>query len=405
MIILVLNCGSSSLKYQILDMKSENDYSLLAKGLVERIGQDNGDISHRVTGKDKYEVSLPIPNHTEGIKNVLDLLIDPLHGVIKSLSDINAVGHRVAHGGDLFKKSEIIHSEVIEGIEKCCVLAPLHNPANLLGIKAVRALMSEVPQVAVFDTSFHQTMPEKAYMYGIPYEYYVRDKVRRYGFHGTSHKFVAQKAAKLAGLDFGNPKSVTCHLGNGSSITAILNGESVDTSMGFTPVEGVIMGTRCSNIDAGILTYLETKYEMDAKGINSLINKKSGFLGVSGLSSDARDVENAAEEGHGRAILTLDMFRYDVLKYIGAYAAAMNGVDLVVFTGGIGENDPVSREAICKDLAYLGVDFNSDINKGLRGKDVILTKDGSKVKVATVTTNEELVIAKDTMNLVLEDTK
>ena len=228
---------------------------------------------------------------------------------------------------------------------------------------------------------------------------------RRYGFHGTSHKFVAQKAAKLAGLDFGNSKIATCHLGNGSSITAILNGESVDTSMGFTPVEGVIMGTRCGNIDAGILTYLETKYEMDAKGINSLINKKSGFLGVSGLSSDARDVENAAEEGHGRAILTLDMFRYDVLKYIGAYAAAMNGVDLVVFTGGIGENDPVSREAICKDLAYLGVDFNSDINKGLRGKDVILTKDGSKVKVATVTTNEELVIAKDTMNLVLEDTK
>ena len=239
-------------------------------------------------------------------------------------------------------------------------------------------------------------------MYAFPYEYYVRDKVRRYGFQGTSHKFVAQKGAKLAGLDFNNTKIITCHLGNGSSITAIKNGESVDTSMGFTPVEGVIMGTRCGNIDAGILTYLESKYEMDSKGINNLINKQSGFLGVSGLSSDARDVENAAEEGHGRAILTLDMFRYDVLKYIGAYAAAMNGVDLVVFTGGIGENDPVSREAICNELTYIGVDFDASVNKGLRGKDVILTKNGSKVKVATITTNEELVIAKETMMLVSE---
>lgn len=400
MIILVLNCGSSSLKYQVLDMKSESDYSLLAKGLVERIGQEAGDISHRVTGKDKYEIRLPIPNHTEGIKNVLDLLIDPLHGVIKSLSDINAVGHRVAHGGDLFKKSEIIHSEVIEGIEKCCELAPLHNPANLLGIKAIRSLMPEVPQVAVFDTSFHQTMPDKAFMYGIPYEYYVRDKVRRYGFHGTSHKFVAQKAAKLAGLDFDNSKIITCHLGNGSSIAAVLNGKSVDTSMGFTPVEGVLMGTRCGNVDAGILTYLAAKYEMSGDDINALINKQSGFLGVSGLSSDARDVENAAEEGHGRAILTLDIFRYGVLKYIGAYAAAMNGVDLIVFTGGIGENDPVSREEICKNLSYLGVNFDAGVNAGLRGKDVILTKADSKVKVATVTTNEELVIAKETMFLV-----
>jgi acetate kinase len=295
MIILVLNCGSSSLKYQVLDMKSESDYSLLAKGLVERIGLESGEITHRVTGKDKYVIVDPIPNHTEGIKKVLDLLISKENGVVKSLSEINAVGHRVAHGGDLFNSSKVIHSEVIEGIEKCCELAPLHNPANLLGIKAVRALLPEVPQVAVFDTSFHQTMPEYAYMYAIPYEYYVRDKVRRYGFHGTSHKFVAEKSAKLAGLDFNNSKIITCHLGNGGSVTAIKNGKSVDTSMGFTPVEGVVMGTRCGNIDAGIITFLQKKYELSNSEINDVINKKSGFLGISGISSDARDVENGAQ--------------------------------------------------------------------------------------------------------------
>ena len=400
MIILVLNCGSSSLKYQVLDMKSESDYSLLAKGLVERIGLDEGVITHQVIGEEKHKVGTPIPNHTEGIKCVLDLLVDSDNGVLKSLSEIEAVGHRVAHGGDLFNSSKIIHSEVIEGIEQCCKLAPLHNPANLLGIMAIRSLMPEVVQVATFDTSFHQTMPEHAYMYAIPYEYYVKDKVRRYGFHGTSHKFVAEKAAKLAGLDINNSKIVTCHLGNGSSITAIKNGESVDTSMGFTPAEGILMGTRCGNVDAGVLTYLQSKYGLDAKGLNDLINKESGFLGISGLSSDARDVENAAEEGHHRANLTLEMLRYQILKYIGSYAAAMNGLDLVVFTGGMGENDPVSREAISKNLAYLGVDFNCEINKGLKGKDVILTNPGSKVVVATVTTNEELVIAKETMALI-----
>lgn len=399
MIILVLNCGSSSLKYQVLDMKSESDYSLLAKGLVERIGLESGEITHRVTGKDKYVIVDPIPNHTEGIKKVLDLLISKENGVVKSLSEINAVGHRVAHGGDLFNSSKVIHSEVIEGIEKCCELAPLHNPANLLGIKAVRALLPEVPQVAVFDTSFHQTMPEYAYMYAIPYEYYVRDKVRRYGFHGTSHKFVAEKSAKLAGLDFNNSKIITCHLGNGGSVTAIKNGKSVDTSMGFTPVEGVVMGTRCGNIDAGIITFLQKKYELSNSEINDVINKKSGFLGISGISSDARDVENGAAEGNNRAQLTLDMFRYSVLKYIGAYAAAMNGVDLIVFTGGIGENDPDSREFICKNCSFLGIDFNENINKGLRGKDTILTNPGSKVIVTTVTTDEELVIAQETMKL------
>ncbi len=400
MIVFVLNCGSSSLKYQILDMKSESDYSLIAKGMVERIGQDNGEISHRVTGKDKYVVNEPIPNHTEGIKKVLDLLIAPDHKVLNSLSEIEAVGHRVAHGGDLFNSSKIVHSEVIEGIKKCCELAPLHNPANLLGIQAIRDLMPGIPQVAVFDTSFHQTMPEHAYMYAIPYEYYIGDKIRRYGFHGTSHKYVAQKGAKLAGIDFNNSKIITCHLGNGSSIAAIKNGESIDTSMGFTPVEGILMGTRCGNVDAGILTYLQSKYDMSAQEMNDLINKKSGFLGVSGLSSDARDVENAAEEGHERANLTLDMLRYGILKYIGSYAAALNGVDMIIFTGGMGENDPVSREIICKQLTYLGVDFNVDVNKGLKGKDMILTTPESKTVVATITTNEELVIAKETMTLV-----
>ena len=398
MIILVLNCGSSSLKYQVLDMKNESEYSLLAKGLVERIGLEMGEITHRVPEKDKYVIDKPIPDHTEGIKSVLDLLVDPEHGVLKSLGEINAVGHRVAHGGDLFSASALIHSEVIEGIEKCCELAPLHNPANLLGIMAVRSLMPEIPQVAVFDTSFHQTMPEHAFMYAIPYEYYVLDKIRRSGFHGTSHKFVAEKSAKLAGLDFNNSKIITCHLGNGGSVTAIHNGKSVDTSMGFTPVEGVVMGTRCGNIDAGVVTYIQKKYDLDNKGISDVLNKKSGFLGVSGVSSDARDIEGAAAEGNHRAQLALDMFRYSVLKYIGAYAAAMNGVDLIVFTGGIGENDPAVREYISRGCSFLGIDFNSEANN-VRGKDTILTNPGSKVVVTTVTTNEELVIAQETMKL------
>lgn len=399
MIVLVLNCGSSSLKYQVLDMKNESDYSLLAKGLVERIGLEMGDITHSVTGKEKHKVHQPIPTHTEGIKGVLDLLTDPEHGVLKSLADIEAVGHRVAHGGEYFNTSKLIDASVIEGIEKCCELAPLHNPANLLGIKAVETLMPNVPQVAVFDTSFHQTMPDYSYMYAIPYEYYSKYKIRRYGFHGTSHKFVAQKGAALAGLDFENSKIITCHLGNGGSVTAVMNGKSVDTSMGFTPVEGVVMGTRCGNVDAGVVTYIQDKENLDSKGINAVLNKMSGFLGVSGVSSDARDIEGAAAEGNKRAALAMDMFKYSVLKYIGAYSAVMNGVDLIVFTGGIGENDPYVREYISKGCSYLGIDFNPEANDGLRGKDAILTKEGSKVVVAAITTNEELVIARDTMRL------
>ena len=396
--ILVLNCGSSSLKYQVLDMKNEKEYSLLAKGLVERIGLEVGIITHKVPGKENYVVEKEIPNHTEGIKDVLELLVDADKGVLKSLGEINAVGHRVAHGGDLFSESAVIHSEVIEGIEKCCELAPLHNPANLLGIKAVRSLMPEIPQVAVFDTSFHQTMPDYAYMYAIPYEYYVVDKVRRYGFHGTSHKFVAKKGAEMFGVDLNNSKIITCHLGNGGSVTAILNGKSVDTSMGFTPVEGVVMGTRCGDVDAGIVTFLQSKYDLDVKGVNDVLNKKSGFLGVSGVSSDARDIEAAAKEGNHRAQLAMEMFRYRVKKFIGAYAAAMNGVDMIVFTGGIGENDISVREDVCTGCSFLGIDFDSEANN-VRGEDRIITKPGSKVIVTTVTTNEELVIAQDTMRL------
>ncbi|OJV18767.1 MAG: acetate kinase [Bacteroidetes bacterium 41-46] len=400
MIILVLNCGSSSLKYQVLDMQSESDFKLLAKGLVERIGLDMGILSHRVEGRDKFETETPIQNHTIGIKKVLDILIDEKLGVLKSLSEINAVGHRVAHGGELFKQSTLINADVIEGIKKLCELAPLHNPANLLGIEAVLSLMPNVPQVAVFDTSFHQTMPDYAYMYAIPYELYTEHKIRRYGFHGTSHKFVAKKACDLAGLDFENSKVITCHLGNGSSITAIKNGKSVDTSMGFTPLEGLIMGTRSGDIDAGIITYIMERENLDAAGINALLNKKSGFLGVFGKSSDARDIESAASQGDKRAMLALNLLYYRVLKYIGSYTAVMSGCDLIVFTGGIGENDPHIREMVGTHLEFLGVEFNKDANNGVRGKDVILTKETSKVKIATVTTNEELVIAQDTMKLV-----
>lgn len=400
MIVLVINCGSSSLKYQVLDMRSDNDYSLLAKGLVERIGLEKGEITHRPSGKDKVVISKPVPDHTEGIKSVLELLTDPEHGVLKSLAEIEAVGHRVAHGGELFPESCVIDAKVIEGIESLCDLAPLHNPANLLGIRAVSKLMPEIPQVAVFDTSFHQTMPDYAYMYAIPYECYEKYRVRRYGFHGTSHKFVAGRACEFLGMDINNSRIITCHLGNGGSVTAVKDGKSVDTSMGFTPLEGVVMGTRCGNIDAGAVTFLQEKYGLDVNGISGLLNKKSGFLGVSGVSSDCRDIMSAAESGNRRAALAMEMFYHSVRKYIGAYSAVMGGLDVIVFTGGIGENDSDARREICSTLGYLGVDFDEAANKGVRGEDKLLTRPDSKVKVLTLSTNEELVIARDTMNLV-----
>lgn len=399
MIVLVINCGSSSLKYQVLDMRSDNDYTLLAKGLVERIGLEMGEVTHRPSGKDKLVISKPVPDHTEGIKSVLGLLTDPGHGVLKSLDQIEAVGHRVAHGGELFPESCVVDDKVMEGIRSLCELAPLHNPANLLGIEAVKKLLPQVPQVAVFDTSFHQTMPDYAYMYAIPYECYEKLHVRRYGFHGTSHKFVAHRACEFLGMDINDSRIVTCHLGNGGSVTAVLNGKSVDTSMGFTPVEGVVMGTRCGNIDAGAVTYLQDKLGLDVDGITKLLNKKSGFLGVSGVSSDCRDIVSAYENGNYRAGLSLNMFYHSVRKYIGAYSAVMGGLDVIVFTGGIGENDCEARREICSTLGFLGVDFDEAANKGVRGEDKLLTKADSRVKVLTLSTNEELVIARDTMNL------
>ena len=399
MIILVLNCGSSSLKYQVLDMKSDTESQLIAKGLVERIGDPVGSITHRVTGKDKYVVEEPVPDHTAGIGRVLSLLTDPKLGAIKSLADIEAVGHRVAHGGEFFSESVLVTPDVVEKINQCCDLAPLHNPANLLGIKAVEKLMPGIPQAAVFDTSFHQTMPDYAYTYSIPYKFYDKYRIRRYGFHGTSHKYVAKKACEFAGLDLNNSKIITCHLGNGSSITAVVNGKSVDTSMGFTPVEGVTMGTRCGNLDAGAIIYLQEKEGLDAQGINKILNKESGLIGISGLSSDCRDLMEAADKGDKGALLAKKVLAYGIKKYIGAYAAAMNGVDMVVFTGGIGENSIPMREAICKDMEWLGIEFDAEANRTM-GQDVTLSRPGSKVKVVAVTTDEELVIARDTMNLV-----
>ncbi len=401
MVILVLNCGSSSIKYQLLEMAKSGDQSVLAKGIVERIGQPEGCIDHRPSGKDKVEIKLPVANHTIGINKVLELLVSKEHGVISSLGEIAAVGHRVAHGGEFFTESSLVDEKVKLGIQHCIELAPLHNPANLKGITAMEELLPNVPQVACFDTSFHQSMPEQAYFYAIPYKYYDKYKIRRYGFHGTSHKYVAQKACKALGLDFNTAKVITCHMGNGSSIAAINGGKSVDTSMGFTPVEGLMMGTRCGDLDAGVITFLEEKEGLNSKAINNLLNKESGLMGVSNVSSDMRDLWKAAEEGNKLAKLALDMFCYRVLKYVGAYAAAMNGVDVVVFTGGIGENDHGVREAVSRNLGYLGAEYDHAANDKVRAVDFKeISKPGSKVKLVITATNEELVIATDTMNIV-----
>ncbi|NOU18036.1 MAG: acetate kinase [Bacteroidales bacterium] len=398
MIVLVLNCGSSSIKYQVIDMS--NDSKLLAKGIVERVGLADGILTHKPEGKEKYEVFEPIPDHNVGINLILDTLVDKEHGVISSINDIVAVGHRVAHGGEFFTESSLINDRVKSEIEKCIELAPLHNPANLKGILSMEKLLPGVPQVAVFDTSFHQTMPNFSYLYALPYEYYEKYKIRRYGFHGTSHKFVAQKACRILGMDFNSCKIITCHLGNGASIAAIKNGKSVDTSMGFTPVEGLIMGTRSGDVDPGVLLFLAEKENLSIKQVNDVINKKSGVQGISGLSSDMRDLENASAEGNERAQLAIDMYYYRVKKYVGAYAAVMDGVDLIIFTGGIGENDDNIRAHVSEAIDFMGVDFDAAANKGVRGKDKLLTKPNSRVKVMSITTNEELVIATDTASIV-----
>ena len=383
-------------------MKGDEVYDLLAKGLVERIGMEVGCLKHQAAGKEKIVKEMPIADHTVGIKAVLEALTDKESGCLSTLEDIEAVGHRVVHGGEEFFCSQLIDENVIAQIEKCSDIAPLHNPANLLGIRAVSDVLPTVPQVAVFDTAFHQSMPEYAYMYALPYEYYDKYRIRRYGFHGTSHRYVSAKGAKFAGLDLGYSKSITCHLGNGSSISAVANGKSIDTSMGFTPLEGIIMGTRCGNIDPDVVTYIQEKEGLSAAEVSKVLNKKSGFAGLSCVSSDARDLDAAANAGDHKAKLTLKKLTYDITKYIGAYTAAMNGVDLIVFTGGIGENNSRLRRRVCENLTYLGLKFDYEANVAT-GRDVMISLPDSKVKVAVITTNEELVIAQDTMHIVLNE--
>ena len=393
--ILVLNCGSSSLKYQLIDMSNEN---VLAKGLCERIGIDGSNMKHSPSGKDDYVVETPMPSHKDAVKLVLDSLVDKTHGVIANISDINAVGHRVVHGGEAFAQSVVINAEVKKALEDCSQLAPLHNPANLIGIAACEAQLPNVSQIAVFDTSFHQTMPEKAYLYALPYEYYQKHKIRKYGFHGTSHRFVSQEAAKLLGKPFEKLKLVSCHLGNGASVCAILNGKSIDTSMGLTPLEGLAMGTRSGDLDPAVVAFAAEKEGLNLQGITDVLNKKSGVLGVSGVSSDFRDIEGAADAGNVRAVAALEMYYYRVAKYVGQYAAAMNGIDAVIFTAGLGENSKRARAAICAYLGYLGVEVDTNKND-VRGKAVDFSKDGAKVRALTIPTNEELIIARDTKEL------
>ena len=396
--VLVINAGSSSLKYQLMNPETG---AVLAKGLCERIGID-GKFTYKpqVEGKEVLDaIDVAMPTHSEAIQAVLDALVGEKTGVIASMKEIDAVGHRVVHGGEKFAASVVITDEVMAAIEECNPLAPLHNPANITGINACKAIMPGVPMVAVFDTAFHQTMPPVAYTYALPYEYYEKDAVRRYGFHGTSHKYVSQRAAAMLGKDPSELKLVSCHLGNGSSITAVDGGKSVDTSMGFTPLAGLPMGTRSGDLDAGILEYLMGKYDMGIKEMVSILNKKSGVQGVSGVSSDFRDLENAGKEGNTRASLAVEMFNYSVKKLIGSYAAAMGGVDAIIFTAGVGENSKAQRMDIASGLEFMGVKMDAEKND-IRGKEAVISADDSKVKVLLIPTNEELMIALDTMNLV-----
>ena len=393
--VLVLNCGSSSLKYQLIDMETEN---VMAKGLCERIGIEGSRLKHQPEGKDAVIFDDYQESHAVSVKMVLDALTNPEHGVVKSMSEINAVGHRVVHGGEYFAGSVIITDEVKEALEKCCDLAPLHNPANLIGIAACEEIMPGVPQVGVFDTAFHQTMPERAYLYALPYEYYEKYKVRRYGFHGTSHRFVSEEVCKMMDRPYDQTKVITCHLGNGGSVCAVRNGKSIDTTMGFTPLEGLVMGTRAGDVDVAAVTYLMKKEGLSADEMDNILNKKSGVLGLSGVSSDFRDIEEAAEAGNDRAEVALDVFAYKVAKRIGAYAAAMNGVDAIVFTAGLGENSGATRRAICDYLGWMGVHIDS-YNNSLRGKAIEISATDSRIRVYVIPTNEELVIARDTKEL------
>ena len=399
MVILVLNCGSSSIKYQVIDMEDASS-KLLAKGIVERIGLPEGDLTHNPVGKEPFELHRPIPDHTTGIKLVLDALTDPVHGVIASLEEVKAVGHRVAHGGEFFPESCIVTEDAKAKIRSLFEIAPLHNPANLEGVLSIEKVLPGVKQVTVFDTSFHQSIPAVNYMYALPHAYYEKYRVRKYGFHGTSHKYVAKAGAELAGLDFHNSRIITCHIGNGGSVTAILNGKSFDTSMGFSPLDGLVMGTRCGQVDASAITFIGEKEGMSYAELNDMMNKKSGVQGLTDISSDMRDIDRAYDEGNPRAILARDMYYGRIKKFIGEYAAEMGGVDMIIFTGGVGENSCEMREAVCTGLEFMGVKFDPAANKGARGVNKILSAPDSKVKVATIATNEELVIATDTYNLV-----
>ncbi|MBD5212215.1 MAG: acetate kinase [Bacteroidales bacterium] len=394
--ILVLNCGSSSVKYKLIDSDSKE---VLAEGGVEKIGLPDSFLKFKRPDGSKGVITVDMPDAKEAVKNVLKVLTDEKEGVIKSYDEIDAVGHRVVHGMETFNKSVLITPEVKEKIKECYTVAPLHNPANMTGIEAIDEIMPEKPQVAVFDTAFHQTMPAKAFMYALPYEAYEKYGVRRYGFHGTSHRYVSKRACEFLGVPYDKQRIITCHIGNGGSITAIEDGKSVDTSMGLTPTEGLMMGTRSGDVDPGALTYLMKCEGLDADGLSTLINKRSGVAGVSGISSDMRDIEDAIAKGDERARLAMDMYEYRILKYIGAYTAVLGGVDIIVFTGGVGENQLGTREFICKKLAYLGVTFDAEANN-CRGKEVIISGPDSKVKVVVIPTDEELVIAQDTAMIV-----
>ena len=395
--ILVLNCGSSSIKYQLFDMASG---VVLTKGIVEKIGLKGSFLKNERFDGDKVKLDGEILDHQTGIEYLLGLMISKKRGVIKDLNEIDAIGHRLVHGGETFQESCFLDDVTIKGVEDCSDLAPLHNPANLKGIYAMKTVLPNVPQVGVFDTSFHQTMPDYSFMYALPYSLYKKYGIRRYGFHGTSHSYVSKRACEILNRDYNTQKIITCHLGNGASITAIKDGKSLDTSMGLTPVEGLIMGTRSGDVDAGALTLIMEKEEIDFSSLNTLLNKHSGVLGVSGISSDMREVESAAEEGDERAVLALKMYEYRVKKYIGAYAAAMGGVDLLIFAGGIGENGSETRENICRNLEYMGIEFDRQINSGVRGKELVISKKNSRVTVMIVPTNEEFVIASETREIV-----
>ena len=394
--ILVINCGSSSLKYQILDMTNE---TLLCKGLVEKIGIDGSVINHTKIGQDKFVLETPMKDHKDAIAQVLAAIQDPDHGVVTSMSEIGAVGHRVVHGGEHYADSVLIDDEVMKVIEECSDLAPLHNPPNIAGIEACKALMPDTPMVAVFDTAFHQTMPPESYIYALPYEYYTKYGIRRYGFHGTSHKYVARRAAEMLNVSLEDLKLITCHLGNGASVSAIKHGKCIDTSMGFTPLEGLVMGTRSGDIDPALVTYIREKENLAPGKANEILNKKSGVLGISGVSSDFRDIEAAVEEGNERAALALKVFAHKVRFYIGAYIAEMNGCDAIVFTAGVGENDITMRELICHDLGNLGIKIDPLKNK-IRGKETIISSDDAKIKALLIPTNEELMIARDTFQII-----